>query len=73
MPGLPPMTPVKSSNIEAIGYRGTELFVRFKGGGLYTYAGVPSEVYHGLLSSESPGGYFRSKVRGQFKHSQVDA
>ena len=72
MDGLPPMTPVKSSNLEAIGYRGTSLYVRFKGGALYSYVGVPSEVYHEGLASESPGSWFRTKVRVQFKHEQHD-
>lgn len=73
--GLPPMTPVKSSNLEAIGYRGTSLFVRFKGGGVYEYAGVPSDLYHEGLKADSPGSWFRNSVRSKFpaeKHGQPD-
>jgi hypothetical protein len=67
------MKPVKSSNVDAIGYRGTTLYVRFKGGGLYTYEGVPSEVYHAGLAAESVGSWFSSAVRGKYAHSQADA
>lgn len=72
MNGLPPMKEVKSSNLEAVGHQGTRLFVRFKGGGIYSYAGVPPEVYHELAAAESPGSVFRAKVRGQYKHTLHD-
>jgi hypothetical protein len=73
MNGLPAMTPVTSSNIESIAHRGTTLYVRFKGGGLYSYADVPSEVYHEFQAAESPGGFFRSKIRGTYRHKPHDA
>ncbi len=68
----PPLTPVVSSNVEAIGHEGSTLFVRFKGGGLYVYAGVPVETYQEGLASDSPGRWFRDKIRGKFKHEQHD-
>lgn len=73
MSGLPTMNPVKSSNIDAIGYRGTTLYIRFKGGGLYSYEGVPSEVYHAGLAAESVGSWFRSKISGTYGHERHDA
>lgn len=69
----PPMTAVKSSNIEALGHRGNVLYVRFKGGKLYSYADVPAEVYHAGVASESPGRWFRDRIRGTYRHSIVDA
>ena len=69
----PPLIAVKSTNVEAIGWHGGSLFVRFKGGGLYTYADVPETVYHEGLASDSPGKWFRSSVSGSFKHKKHDA
>lgn len=67
------MVPVKSSNVEAIGHRGSTLHVRFKGGGLYTYTDVPAEVFREGVAAESVGGWFRSKVMGKFRHEKHDA
>lgn len=67
------LTPVKSTNIEAIGYKAGTLQIRFKGGGLYHYSDVPVEVYREGLTAESPGGWFRSKVMGKFTHKKHDA
>lgn len=52
-----PLKPVKSSNVEAIGYdRETETVrVRFKGGATYRYAEVPPELFESIASSESIG------------------
>lgn len=72
MKGLPDMTPVKSSNLDAVGYRNSTLFLRFKSGALYTYDDVPEEVYKAALAAESPGNWFRSNVMGRYKHHQRD-
>lgn len=73
MKGIPALTSVKSSNVEAIGHSGDRLFVRFIGGKLYSYAGVPERVYHDGLKTESVGSWFRTQVRGKFNHLQHDA
>jgi hypothetical protein len=73
MKGIPALTPVTSSNIEAIGHNGSRLFVRFKGGGLYSYQGVPEEVYREGLKMESVGSWFRASVRGHYPHMKHDA
>ena len=67
---LPRMLPMKSSNIEAIGYDEghKELHVRFKGGGHYVYEGVPIELHHQFLADESPGAFLAKNLKGQFKH-----
>lgn len=74
MKGIPALTPVKSSNVEAIGHSGDRLFVRFIGGKLYSYPGVPEAVYRQGLAAESIGTWFRQKVRGIYgPHTQHDA
>ncbi len=57
---------VESSNIEAIGYDEAtqELHVRFlKSGQTYVYAGVPIDVYHGLMTAPRHGTYFNQFIK----------
>lgn len=72
MAALPEMKSVESSNLDAIGHRGSTLWVRFKSGALYSYKDVPAALYHEFQAAESPGGFFRSKVRGHFVHASHD-
>ena len=54
-----------SSNIEAAawGAEDDRLFLRFHTGTVYSYPGVPIQVYEALLRSDSPGTFF-AKARG---------
>lgn len=67
--------PVKSSQIQSIGYDPTAqlLEVEFKGGAVYQYLNVPSDVARDLRFSDSVGSYFRANVRGAYKTLKVDA
>ncbi len=58
---LPPMTPVESSSLAAIGFDGTvnELYVSFRNGTVYRYFQVPSSVHRALLSAPSLGRYLQ--------------
>lgn len=74
---------VKSSMIEAVGWRGASgvglgavgdgvggaLYVRFKSGGgeTWVYRGVPRSVFEGLVSSPSAGRTFLTSVRGVYE------
>lgn len=68
----PALVKVQSSNIEAMGHDSRGLFVRFSGGALYSYPAVPKDLYDEGLKAESPGKWFRDKVRGQFAHVKHD-
>ncbi len=59
------LTPVKSSNLSAVGYDGNkkELHVQFKSGQTYVYEGVPERVHAGLMAAASPGSHFKSAVK----------
>lgn len=59
---LPPMSPVQSSNVAAIGYEDGALYVRYKGGAVYRYANVPLHLYEALLRAPSVGQFLRSMV-----------
>ena len=62
---IPPLNPVVSSNIQAVGFDPSRniLAVLFKSGGLWFYRGVPPEVYEGLLTAESVGKFFAYSVK----------
>ncbi len=68
----PTLTPVKSSNIDAIGFGNDGLFVRFKGGSLYRYPAAPKSLYENMLKAESVGSFFASNIRGTYHHLPVD-
>jgi len=64
---LPPMVPVQSSNLAAVGYDapGGWLYVSFNSGKIYRYK-APSSVYNGLLAAWSHGTYFNDFVRNVY-------
>lgn len=70
---IPPLTPVQSSNIQSMGHDGHRLFVRFSGGGLYSYGDVPRRLYEEGLEADSVGRWFRENIKGHFLHVQHDA
>lgn len=62
-----------SDHIAEIGYdeeSGT-LFVRFHRGGIYSYGGVNAGTYNRLLTAASPGGFFRSEIKGRYRHRRL--
>ena len=62
---------VQSSNVASIGYSDGTLEVEFKNGSVYQYAGVPGEVYLGLLAADSKGSYVYRMVRSTYKGVRV--
>lgn len=71
---LPEMKPVKSSNIDKLGYDDAGgLFVRFHGGNLYRYPDAPRELFERAMESDSVGKFFSTEIRGQYRHQKLDA
>lgn len=68
---MPQLTPVTSSNISAIGYEGSSLYVWFKSGILYEYPGVPWDTYQALMANESVGRYFHQHIRNKFEYKRL--
>ena len=67
-----------SSNIAQIGYEEhiRTLEVQFTGrkgaaGSVYQYAGVPPEIWHGLLHSATKGGFFAANIKGVYPAQKV--
>jgi hypothetical protein len=68
-------TPVKSSNIAAVGYDSTSktLEVEFKTGDIYTYSNVPPATVIAFRKSKSQGNYFASWIKKQYKGVKSEA
>jgi KTSC domain len=67
------MTPVTSSNLEAIGYSAVDkkLRVHFKNKTAYEYHDVPEHEFHAFKAAESPGRHFFTRIRGQYQHVKI--
>ncbi len=69
------LTEIASSNIAGAGYTVVEesgqLYVHFKGGGLYKYSGVGPDIAAGLWQAESPGGFFHARIRDRYTTEQI--
>lgn len=68
------LQPVKSSNIDAIGYddEAKRLTVKFKSGQTHDYHGVDPAHWAKLSSAESVGKYFHAHIRNAHKSSKRD-
>ena len=66
-------TPVRSSNIRAVGYdqESRTLEVEFQSGGIYQYSGVPVNVHEGLMRAASKGEYFHDHIKERYPCRQV--
>lgn len=65
------MVELKSSNIKKIGYSGGDLYVQFNSGDMYCYEGVEADVYRAFQSTDSPGKFFRGRVKGRYKDQKL--
>ena len=64
---------VISSNVEAVAHNeeGSVLLVRFKGGSVYEYAGVPADTYVDLLAAPSVGRFLNQHIKGNYPYQKV--
>ncbi|MDR3488783.1 MAG: KTSC domain-containing protein [Bradyrhizobium sp.] len=71
---MPHMTPVKSSNIKAIGYDDETgaMHVTFKSGDTYAYAGVEKAIYLQAFDAASVGRFVASDVVAKFKARKLE-
>lgn len=58
------------SNV-AYDYGASELRIQFVDGAIYTYAGVPEDLFDGLLHAASKGRYFRDQIKGSYPYVRV--
>lgn len=66
---------VRSSVIASLGYAPEDeaLHVEFHTGRLYTYFGIPQDVYDSLLASPSLGSYFNQNIRDHYPFTEHGA
>lgn len=62
------MTPVKSSNVESVGYDGSTLTITFKGGKTYHYSNVPTSIHQSLLKAKSIGSFIATNIINKYKN-----
>ena len=62
------MTPVASSNIEAVGFDEdlSQLHIRFHSGQTYIYDGVPRDLFEDLMMAASLGSFFNREIKPNF-------
>lgn len=66
-------TPVRSSNIQSIGYDDDSrvLEVEFNSGGIYQYSHVNKEVYLRLMKVSSKGTFFAENIKDNYDTKKV--
>lgn len=60
------MIKVNSSNIKAIGYDGTTLYVEYQSGDWYEYRSVDKATYKELMAAESKGQYINYHIKPNY-------
>lgn len=66
------MVPVKSSTIQAIGWNGDCLYVRFISGGTYSYDGVLLGEYVNFMEAQSKGEFFETFIKGTYVFKKME-
>jgi hypothetical protein len=65
--------PVRSSNIQSIGYDSDAkiLEVEFHGGGIYKYSNVPETIFQGFMRAHSKGTYLHDRIRDKYPCKKI--
>jgi hypothetical protein len=63
----------ESSSIAAFAYEAEDLmlYVRFKNGRIYRYAGVQASVYEAFADADSKGAFFNAQIQGRYSYTQI--
>ena len=67
------MTPVASSNVQAVGYDVStqSLHVSYLNNRTYVYSDVPQGVFEELLRAPSKGSYLNRAVKGTYNYHEI--
>lgn len=68
------MLPVRSSNVDEIGYDAKErrLWIRFLDGSLYRYEDVPQSIWRSFKIAPSKGRFVWQNVRDRYEYERVE-
>lgn len=69
-----PLTPIKSTDIEAMGYSEDDetLDVQFRSGKIWRYHQVGSLVGNSCMEAMSPSAYFKKFIKPHYRATPVD-
>lgn len=72
---IPPLVPVTSSNIGALGFdpAAKKLYVQFKAGALWVYHDVEETAHQALVEAESIGSHFGRFIRSKYRAEMLPA
>lgn len=64
---LPPMQPIKSSQIAEVGHdaEASMLYVKFNNGGVYSYGNVDTGLFQDLITAPSVGSFFSANIKNR--------
>ncbi len=62
---------VESSNVNALGWEDSFLYVRFHSGSAYVYEGVPESLFQGMLSAPSKGKFLHHVIKPNYGFLKV--
>jgi len=70
---IPPMLPVRSSNVKRIGYDQINkvLYIEFKNNSLYRYLDVDKNDYRPFMTAPSKGKFVWSRIREIFDYERI--
>ena len=71
---LPEMKLIESTNLHEIGYDAETqtLYIRFDGGGFYSYEEVPADVWEAFESASSKGRFFYKAIKGRYNFTKIE-
>lgn len=64
---------VKSSNIAALAWANSSLYISFHNGDVYVYHDVEIEVYLEAIKVESVGKHFHKVIKGAYPYQKLSA
>ena len=64
-------TPIDSSWIKSIGHDGDNLEVELANGDVHTHQGVPPDVHQAMMSSDSIGRFYNSRIKGAYPSTKA--
>lgn len=64
-------TYVVSSSIDCVGHSNGYMYIRFKSGQSYSYAGVSQSVFRAVETADSVGAAFHCLIKGKYRYTRL--
>lgn len=69
---MPVLTPIESSNVRAIGYQQSRIFVAFANGSLYRFEQATAGLFQEFMAAESKGKFFHARIKTHLPYTRLD-